>query len=60
MGVPYEHYPGGRWLNEADLDGTPLSYSMYLGASVFALAALAFGRGRRLALGLAAWRPASS
>ena len=53
MGVPYEHYPGGRWLNEADLDGTPLSYSMYLGASVFALAALAFGRGRRLALGLA-------
>ena len=52
MGVPYEHFPGGRWLNEELLGGTPLSHGMYLGATVLALALLAFGRGQRLALGL--------
>jgi hypothetical protein len=39
--------PAARWIAEAGLDNRPLSRSVYLGASVFALALLAFARGRR-------------
>ncbi len=46
-------FPAGPVVGEASLGGLPLSYSMYLGASVVALALLGLGRRRRLALGLA-------
>jgi len=46
--------PAARWIAEPGLDSIPLSHSVYLGASVFALALAAFGRGRRLALMLGA------
>jgi hypothetical protein len=54
MGDAYGEYPAAPVIGEAKLDGLPLSYSVYLGASVVALALAAFGRGRRVgaALGL--------
>ena len=54
MGDAYGDYPAASIVGEAKLDGLPLSYSVYLGASVLALALAALGRGRRLALGLGA------
>ena len=42
-----------RWIGDARLDHLPLSFSMYLGASVVALALAAFGRRRALASALA-------
>ena len=42
--------PAARWIADPRLENLPLSHSLYLGASVFALALAAFGRGRRLAL----------
>jgi hypothetical protein len=53
MGNAYGEYPAGRWVGEASADGLPLSYSVYMGASVLALALAAFRRGRTLALALA-------
>ncbi len=44
--------PAARWIAEAGLDNRPLSRSVYLGASVFALALLAFARGKRLPIWL--------
>lgn len=52
MGDAYTVFPAASIVGEARLDGLPLSYSMYLGASVVALALAAFARRRRLALGL--------
>ena len=57
MGDAYGVYPAATVVGEPRLDGLPLSFSMYMGASVLALVLAAFGRGRRLALvlgGLAA------
>jgi hypothetical protein len=54
MGDPFGAYPGGPWAGDGNVDERPLLYSVYLGTSALALAALAFGRGRRLAVGLAA------
>jgi hypothetical protein len=42
--------PAARWIAEPGLDNRPLSRSVYLGASVWALALLAFARRRRLPL----------
>jgi len=53
MGDAYGEYPAGRWVGEASRDGLPLSYSVYMGASVLALALAAFRRGRPLVLVLA-------
>jgi hypothetical protein len=50
MGDAYGEYPAASIVGEAKLDGLPLSYSVYLGASVVALALAAFGRGRGLPL----------
>jgi hypothetical protein len=50
MGDAYGVYPAATVVGEPRLDGLPLSYSVYMGASVLALALAAFGRGRRLAL----------
>ena len=52
MGDAYGEYPAGRWVGEASSDGLPLSYSMYMGASVLALALLAWRRGRSLVFAL--------
>ena len=52
MGDPDGIFPAASIVGEPRLDGMPLSYSMYLGASVIALALAAFGRGRRMALAL--------
>jgi hypothetical protein len=52
MGDAYGVYPAAAIVGEAKLDGLPLSYSVYLGASVVALALAAFGRRRKLALAL--------
>lgn len=52
MGDAYSLFPAAPVIGEPRLDGLPLSYSMYLGASVVALALAACGRGRRLASGL--------
>jgi len=52
MGDAYGVFPAAAVVGEPRLDGLPLSYSMYLGASVIALVLAAFGRGRRLALAL--------
>jgi hypothetical protein len=49
MGDPYTDYVGGPWVGEPGLGDRGLLYGCYLGASVAALALLAFGRGRRLA-----------
>jgi len=54
MGDAYGAYPAGPLVGEARLDGLPLSYSMYLGASVVGLALAAFGRRRKLPLVLGA------
>ncbi len=53
MGDAYGDYPAASIIGEASLGGLPLSYSVYLGASVLALALAALGRGQRLALALA-------
>ncbi len=53
MGDAYGEYPASRWVGEASTDGLPLSYSMYMGASVLALVLLSVRRGRFLVLGLA-------
>lgn len=52
MGDAYGVFPAAVVVGEPRLDGLPLSYSMYMGASVLALVLAAFGRGRRLALAL--------
>jgi hypothetical protein len=44
MGDVYGDYPGAPVVGEPRLDGLPLSYSVYLGASVLALALIAFRR----------------
>jgi hypothetical protein len=54
MGDAYGVFPAAALVGESRLDGLPLSYSMYMGASVIALVLAAFGRGRWLALALAA------
>jgi hypothetical protein len=53
MGDAYGEYPAGRWVGEASTDGLPLSYSVYMGASVLALALAAFRRKRPVVLVLA-------
>ncbi len=53
MGDAYGEYPASRWVGEASADGLPLSYSVYLGASVLALALAAFRRRCRLVFVLA-------
>lgn len=52
MGIPAVDYPGGRYAGEAAIDGAPLAFNAYLGASLICLALLAFGRGRQEALWL--------
>jgi hypothetical protein len=52
MGDAYGEYPASRWVGEASTDGLPLSYSMYMGASVLALALLSWRRDRPLVLAL--------
>ncbi len=54
MGDPYGRYPAGSIVGEPRIDGLPLSYGVYLGASVVALALAALGRRRGLALALLA------
>ena len=54
MGDAYGIFPAAGIVGESSLDGLPLSYSMYMGASVIALVLAAFGRGRRLAWALGA------
>ena len=54
MGDPYGTYPAAPWIGEPHLDGLPLSYSMYMGASVIALALAAFRRRRRFVVALGA------
>jgi hypothetical protein len=54
MGDPYGHYVGAEIIGEPRFDGAPLSYGMYMGAAVLALAACALGRGRRHGWALAA------
>jgi hypothetical protein len=44
MGDVYGDYPGAPVVGEPRLDGLPLSYSVYMGASVLALALMAFRR----------------
>jgi hypothetical protein len=51
MGDAYSDYPAASVVGEPRLDGLPLSYSVYLGASVLGLALLALRR-RALVLGL--------
>jgi hypothetical protein len=46
MGDPYGHYPGGPWAGDGAADERPLIYSVYLGASLLALALAGIG-GRR-------------
>jgi hypothetical protein len=52
MGEAYGVFPAAAIVGERRLDGLPLSYSMYMGASVMALVLAAFGRRRTLALAL--------
>jgi hypothetical protein len=52
MGNAYGNDPAASIVGEPKLDGLPLSYSVYLGASVAALALAALGRRRRLSLAL--------
>jgi hypothetical protein len=54
FGDPFEDYPGELVVGDPRLFKRPLTDSVYLGVITLALAALALGRGRRLALGLAA------
>lgn len=53
MGDVYGDYPAAPIVGEPSLDGLPLSYSIYFGASVLALALAAFRR-QFLVLGIAA------
>ncbi len=53
MGDVYGDYPAAKVVGEPRLDGLPLSYSVYLGASVLGLALIAMRR-RLLVGGLAA------
>lgn len=53
MGDVYGDYPAAKVVGEPRLDGLPLSYSVYLGASVLGLALIAMRR-RLLVVGLAA------
>jgi hypothetical protein len=53
MGDVYGDYPAAKIVGEPRLDGLPLSYSVYLGASVLGLALIAMRR-RVLVVGLAA------
>jgi hypothetical protein len=53
MGDAYGEYPAAPVIGEPSIDGLPLSYSVYMGASVVALALAALGRRRRLASALA-------
>jgi hypothetical protein len=53
MGDIYGDYPASRIVGEPGLDGLPLSYSVYMGASVLGLALIALRR-RALVVGLAA------
>jgi hypothetical protein len=53
MGDVYGDYPAARVIGEPRLDGLPLSYSVYLGASVLGLALIALRR-RTLIVGLVA------
>jgi hypothetical protein len=53
MGDAYGEYSAGRWVGEARADGLPLSYSVYMGASVLALALAAFRRKRPMVFVLA-------
>jgi hypothetical protein len=52
MGDAYTVFPAASIVGESRLDGLPLSYSVYLGASVVGLVLAAFAHRRRLALGL--------
>jgi hypothetical protein len=54
MGNSDGFQPAARWIAEPRLDNIPLSHSLYMGASVVALALAAFGRRRHLALVLGA------
>jgi hypothetical protein len=54
MGDAYTVFPAASIVGEPRLDGLPLSYSMYLGASVVGLVLAAFAHRRKLALGLGA------
>ncbi len=54
MGTGVGDYPGSAVVGEPTIGRLPLMHSAYAGASVVALAFLAFGRGRRLAAGIAA------
>ena len=47
MGDPYTDYVAGPWVGEKGLDGKPVVYGSYLGASAIVLASFAFGRRRR-------------
>ncbi len=49
MGNSGGFQPAAQWIAEPGLDGIPLSHSLYMGASVVALALAAFGRRRYLA-----------
>jgi hypothetical protein len=49
MGDAYGEFPAASVVGEARLDGLPLSYSVYMGTAVVALALAAFGRRRRIA-----------
>lgn len=53
MGNSEDFAPTRRWIGDARLGHLPLSFSMYLGASVVGLALAAFGRRRALASALA-------
>jgi hypothetical protein len=52
MGDAYGEYPAARWIGEPRLDGLPLSYSMYMGASVLALVLASFRRRQRFVVAL--------
>jgi hypothetical protein len=52
MGDAYTVFPAASIVGEPRLDGLPLSYSMYLGASVAGLALAAFARKSKLAIAL--------
>lgn len=54
MGDAYTVFPAASVVGEPRLDGLPLTYSMYLGASVVGLVLAGFARRRRLALALGA------
>jgi hypothetical protein len=54
MGDPYTVYPAGAIVGEPSYNNLPLFFGVYLGGSVVALALSAFGKKRRMAIGLAA------